>query len=817
VRHSVPPERVSDIGDTTTGLSAEQAQARRIRFGANTILETTRAGWRDVLRDSARDPMIWFLIGISALFFALGDITEAIVLAVALVPILGMDAWLHRRTRASVEGLSGCLAVSCRVIRDGGLYEIPSEELVPDDLVVVAASESLPADGVIVAGSDLQIEESALTGESLPSRKTAVKPGAGDSVDDISWGAAGTRLLTGELRLRVVNTGADTLYGQIVRLASGGQWEPTPLQSALRNLVTTLVVASLVLCAALAFVRYNQGHGLLDAVISAMTLAVAALPEEFPVVFTAFLGVGVYRLARRKALVRRAVVVENIGRVTAICTDKTGTLTEGSLALVHLQPAAEFEEAELLTIAAGASRTESHDPMDQAILSRGVAPGGKCLATFPFSEQTRREVSMFELAGGHYLAVCKGAPETILAMSALDADCRADWLSQAEQLAADGHKVLGCARLEIADWHGGEPDRGFVFAGLFAFEDPLRGGVKEAVAQARDAGIRVLMVTGDHPRTAAAIARELMMSDAEPRVITGDELVQGLERLGAEAIAGIDVVARCLPSQKLDIVRALHYSGEIVAVTGDGVNDVPALQGADVGIAMGERGTRSAREVAPIVLLDDNFRTIVAAIAEGRQLFSNLQLSFAYLLMIHVPLVLTAAVIPWLGYPLLYLPVHVVWLELIIHPTALLVFQQLPARGPLGRLDKDTRLRFFSIRQWAVITITGGLLTLLVGMGYAYSLGPEQNVEHARTMAILSLIVASALVTVALSRLRTPAAWIMVAATLLSALILIPLQPLANLLHLEPLHVDDWLVATLSGCCGAAVVVLFRPLRGRWR
>ncbi|MFV8817453.1 cation-translocating P-type ATPase [Haliea sp. E17] len=815
MRHSAPSEGIAHPGDSENGLNSAEVEARRSQFGTNAILEATTAGWREVLGDSARDPMIWFLVGISVLFFALGDITEAIVLAVALVPILGMDAWLHRRTRASMEGLAGQLAVSCRVIRDGVICELPSEELVPGDLVVVGASESLPADGIIVAGSDLQVEASALTGESLPLRKAALTTISGDSIDDVSWGAAGTRLLTGELRLRVVHTGADTLYGQIVRLASAGPRDPTPMQAALRNLVSTLVVASIIMCVALAVARYHQGHGLLDALLSAVTLAVAALPEEFPVVFTAFLGVGVFRLARRKALVRRAVVVENIGRVTAICTDKTGTLTEGSLALVHLCPATGLAEQELLGIAAGASRADSSDPMDLAILSRGSAAEGARLATFPFNEQSRREVSVYDIPGKGRLAVCKGAPETVLAMSTLDETQRANWLAQAEQLAADGHKVLGCARLAISDWHGGEPDRDFTFAGLFAFEDPLRPGVKEAVTQARDAGIRVLMVTGDHPRTAVAIARELGMGDPEPRVISGDELALRLEREGVAAISGIDVVARCLPARKLDIVSALRSSGEIVAVTGDGVNDVPALQGADIGIAMGERGTRSAREVAPIVLLDDNFRTIVDAIAEGRQLFSNLQLSFAYLLMIHLPLVLTAAFIPWLGYPLLYLPIHVVWLELIIHPTALLVFQQLPAKGPLAPLDRSARPRFFNLRQWLVIGVTGGLLTVLVGAGYAYSLGPGQNVEHARTMALLSLIVASALVTAALSGLGTRSAWIAVAATLCSALVLIPLPSLAALLHLEPLHVDDWILATLGGCCVASVGLLFRPVRRR--
>jgi Ca2+-transporting ATPase len=307
------------------------------------------------------------------------------------------------------------------------------------------------------------------------------------------------------------------------------------------------------------------------------------------------------------------------------------------------------------------------------------------------------------------------------------------------------------------------------------------------------------MVTGDHPATARAVAREIGLGGGEPRIIDAEAMASRLSGADASFLREVDVIARAVPSQKLDLVRALQADGEIVAVTGDGVNDVPALQTADIGIAMGERGTRSAREVAAIVLLDDNFRSIVRAIAEGRQLFTNLQLSFQYLLMVHLPLVVTAALIPLAGYPLLYLPVHVVWLELIIHPTALLVFQELPAGQPLAPAERRMRLRFFNRVQWLTIVAVGTLVTAVVTTSYLRSLGTGYDVEHARAMALVALTTASAGITANLSRLRTWAARVMVIGTIALSLLLVQIRAVAAPLHLAPLHADDWMLAIGGG------------------
>jgi P-type Ca2+ transporter type 2C len=798
-RH-IPLERMPTLGSGTTGLSSAQVEAQRAH-GFNDIVAQTASGWLVVARDTARDPMLWFLVLTAGLFGLLGQVAESLTLLVAMAPLLGMDAYLHRRTTASSAGLASRLASSARVLRDGQWQDIPSRELVPGDLVEVTPGEYFPADGLLVSGSGLQVDESTLTGESLPVAKRTLEPAAplAASVSEVHWGTAGTRLLTGTAWLRIACIGSETRYGEIVRTATEGSHAATPLQKAIGELVAVLLGVAVVMCIVLAAVRLWHGHGWIDALLSAVTLAVAALPEEFPVVYTFFLGVGVFRLARKKALVRRAVAVENIGRVTCIVSDKTGTITAGALVLAHRTPADGQDQASVLEVAAFAARPDSGDPLDQALhTAAGPLSEAARMADFPFTEARRRETVVWRGATGGPTAFTKGAPETVLAACELSGPERADWLARVEVYARSGHKVIGCARREIPPGTPTdvEPGKGFTFAGLLAFEDPVRDGVREAIADCMAAGMRVIMVTGDHPATAAAIAREIGLGGNEPKVVVLAPEDDVGAVLGAQP--GVHVVARATPPQKLALVQALQSEGELVAVTGDGVNDVPALRLADIGVAMGERGTRSAREVAPVVLLDDNFRTIVDAVAEGRQLFQNLRLAFAYLLLVHLPLVIGAAAIPLMGLPLLFLPIHVVWLELVIHPTAMLAFQDLPAAGPLAPVHRHRRARFFSAEAWLGIGLVGGLVSVAVVWSYLHALGADRDVEHARAMALTLLLVASAGVTAGLTKLRQATArWILVG-TLAPLGLLVQMPAVSRWLNLRPLHGTDWALGALA-------------------
>ena len=806
----LPVSRIEKFIKSERGLTTDEVTSCFKQYGHNEIIEVTKAQWWALLIDTMRDPMLWFLLGTALLFLFLGNYVEAIILLLAMIPLIGMDLYLHRRTRASTEGLSSRLAASARVKRDGKVVDIPATELVPGDLVLLAAGQNVPADAIMISADSVQVDESTLTGEAHPVRKQAFvfsdDSSASDvPVDIIHWVYAGTRVLTGSATILIVYTGAETLYGEIVRSASHGKHERTPLQNEIGNLVGVLIVAATILCLMLAWIRFRQGFGVIDAVLSAVTLAVAALPEEFPVVFTFFLGVGVFRLAKQRALVRRAVAVENIGRVSCICTDKTGTITEGILHLTHHFPNHVFNEETLLTVASIASRKETGDPLDLAILQ--VAPSTHLrLATFPFTENRKRETTVWRNDKGALVAATKGAPETILGMCTLEQSERSEWEAKVIELAQSGHKVIACAEREIheVDLTGAEPERGFNFAGLLAFEDPVREGVVEAIQVCRDSGIHIIMVTGDHPATARAVAQEIGLGCGSPRVIEASEL-EYLTREKDIDLKQVDVIARAIPSQKLNLVKELQSLGEIVAVTGDGVNDVPALQAADIGFAMGERGTRSARDVAAIVLLDDNFRTLIHAIVEGRQLFHNLKLSFAYLLMIHIPLVVTAALIPLAGYPLLYLPVHIVWLELIIHPTALLVFQDVARTTHLNKFQKLHQHRFFSRREWFVIASAGLVVTLMIIAGYEFSLGTGRNVEHARAMTLMMLSFASVALTIILGGIVRRVSQVMIILTIMLTLLLVQVPMLASFIHLEPLHLNDVAISIASAIVVAVI------------
>ncbi|MGE4131034.1 MAG: cation-translocating P-type ATPase [Bdellovibrionales bacterium] len=785
------------------GLRETQVSAQRGRFGPNDIVETAGNPLLELVIDTLKDPMIWFLVGIGCIFLMTGEVTDAITLFVAVLPLLLMDAFLHWRTQASTASLKGQLSSHAKVLRDGKEYEIDSRGLVPGDLLIVEPGVLLPADGIFESSQDIQIDESALTGEAFPitKKQSEIDLFANSFqqevfVDAQSLAFAGTRVLTGHGTLRVTSTGTSTAYGEIVRSVAQMPHERTPLQKSITRLVTMLIYAAGILCLLLASIRIYQGHGWLDALLSAATLAVAAIPEEFPVVFTFFLGVGIYRLAKKRALVRRAVSVENIGRVTQICTDKTGTITLGQLKLMHLDPMASLSDSDLIQIAMVASSSSS-DPMDLAVRDfarvKKVKPS-KILRTFPFTEDRKRETGFYLSETGSPVACVKGSPETILAASALSTQERAQWMEKISSWAKEGHKVVACATKHLAlEANLDEPTANLEFCGLLAFEDPVRPQVAKSVEYCLGSGIRVLMITGDHPETATAIAREAGLIAGPPRIISAEENPAFFEERWLEQnpdfLKNQQVISRCTPMQKLRIVTALQKAGEIVAVTGDGVNDVPALKAADIGIAMGERGTRSAREVSSIILADDNFSTIVNAIREGRQLFKNLRMSFEYLMLIHIPLVLSAAAVPLLGYPLVFLPVHIVWLELVIHPTALLAFQ---ASATSENKELQSRPSFFTRREAFTIVAVGVAMTAVLVYLFLNQLNSDGIVEKARSKGMALLILWSGGIALHLTQFRNKVANLTVGLTVLTSIFLIQISSALPFFHVSPLSLNSW-------------------------
>lgn len=823
MKKKISLETLSGLEGGPAGLSRSEATFRLSRFGPNAIVERTGNPWLEIFFDTIKDPMIWFLVGIGLIFLLVGDRQEATLLFLATIPLLFMDAFLHWRTQASTTSLKGQLATKALVIREGESLRIDSHEIVPGDLVVLNSEDHfLPADGVWESVESLQVDESVLTGEAFPITKRTIpfdvfRAAKEVLVDPESLGFAGTRVLTGSGILRVLFTGKETSYGEIVQSVSTITHERTALQHSITKLTQALIYAAAIFCLILAFIRYYQGHGWLDALLSAATLAVAAIPEEFPVVFTFFLGVGVYRLAKRRALVRRAVSVENIGRVTRICTDKTGTITIGQLDLTHIDPAHPLSELDVLRHAVAASNSEGTDPVDLAIFAASKERNLKApirVSVIPFTEDRKRETAFFEYQGRAFCAM-KGSPETVLLRSALSNEERSEWLDRTAKWAREGHKLLAVAICEVpfADLRSKvEPDSSFQLSGLLAFEDPARPEVRPAVEYCEKNGIRVLMITGDHPQTAAAIAKDVGLGKGQPIVISAESNSEKFEEAWLKAhpnfLRDADVIARCNPIQKLRVVEALKSAGDLVAVTGDGVNDVPALKAADIGIAMGIRGSRSAKEVSSIILSDDNFKTIVSAIQEGRQLFTNLRMSFEYLLLFHIPFVFSAAIVPLMGYPLLYLPAHIVWLELIIHPTALFAFQQAATSENDGA--PKSRTSFFDKKDALHVLIIGLIVTAALIASYVTGFSQTSDANYGRSKVLAILPLWSAGLAVFLTKGNSRTANIIAAVSLLCSVLLIQTKWLADLLHLTPLHGLDWLNVCATVSVAMAILFILR-------
>lgn len=786
------------------GLDDAQIEIQRLRYGSNDILEKNVSQLLELFLDTINDPMIWFLVATGFLFAILKYYNQAIILFLATIPLMGMDVFLHWRTQASTVSLQKRLATHAKVLRNGREVIIPAHEIVVGDVLIVSSGNYFPADGLIIDGKNIQVDESALTGEAFPVKK-AILPSLSTkvlqpSIDNNYWGFAGTRMLTGNGRLQTIYTGSETLYGEIVRSAFETRQEKTPLQKSITKLIYYLIIISVIFCFILAGVRYYQGFGLIDALLSAAVLAVAALPDEFPVVFTFFLGVGVYRLAQRKALVRRSVSVENIGRITCICSDKTGTITEGKLELVDYIALNQEESQDLLFSAKLASRIESGDLLDLAIHEKAndqQINSANIIQTFPFTEDRKRETAIALNPSGKYIVASKGAPETIMAISKLTSDEKNFCLQQIAKFAEQGYKVIAVARLLTDQPMNDEPEHDYQFLGLLAFSDPPRKGVIDALKICYESKIKVLMITGDHPDTARSIAKQIGLGKGEPQVILAQEIRSHLEN-DKDYLESIDVIARALPAQKIDIVKSLQSVSEIVAVTGDGVNDVPALKAADVGIAMGGRGTQSAREVADIVLLDDNFGSIVNAIGEGKQLFKNLQLSFKYLLSIHIPFVLSAALIPLLGYPIIYYPIHIVILELVIHPTAMLVFQDLPKSKVLPLAVKRKTIEFFTRTTWLKIMLIGVLTTSLVTISFIWTLKHTLDVNYGRALSFALLMFISIALTIAFSNARNLTAKVIIVFCIITTFLVIEVPILAKFLYFTPLQASSWFFIILS-------------------
>ncbi len=672
------------------GLTADEAARRLAEHGPNRPPESPPRGWSRRVLDQLRDPMIMLLLAALVVTTAIGDYPDAAIIGAVVVLNTSIGVFQEVRAEHAIAALGRMAAPHAQVYRDGRLSVVPAEDLVPGDLLRLEAGDVVPADADLDEAFALQIDESAMTGESVP-----VTRGVGDQV------LAGTVLTKGRAVATVTRTGVRSGLGQIAALIAGAGVRPTPLQQRLKRLSHTLVALVVALCLLVFALGVARGEPATQMLILAVSLAVAAIPESLPAVVSISLALGAYRMAQRSAVVRWLPAVETLGSVTVLASDKTGTLTEGRMVVQRLWTpgresrvsgrgygtAGEIEprtgddllrdlvlcnDAHLDGPEDGEWRIVG-DPMEAALLvaatKGGVDPTDvrrewERVEEVPFDSEGQRMTTLDRSSSGQWLVVCKGAPEVVLGLVApgtgVDEARRV-----AHDLAAQGFRVIAVAEAT----HAARPasdvlETGLSLVGLTAIADPARETAAQVVADCQDAGVHLVLITGDHPATARAVADDLGITAAAPEVALGDSVARGEH---VDRVEDIGVYARTKPEQKVDIVKAWQDHGHVVAMTGDGVNDAPALRSADIGVAMGQRGTEVARQAADLVLADDDLRTVVVAVAEGRRIFSNIRTFLRYGLSGGFAEVAVIVAGPFLGMPLPLNAAQILWINMLTH------------------------------------------------------------------------------------------------------------------------------------------------------
>lgn len=732
------------------GLSSAEASRRLQRDGPNLLPQPDHRNWLRIIWSVLREPMLLLLVGAAGIYLLLGDPQEASILAASVVLVIALTVYQEHKSERALQALRDLSSPRACVLRDGEIQWVAARELVMGDVILVAEGDRVPADARVLEANEMMLDESMLTGESVPVYRSA---SLGNERED-NLIRASTLVVTGHGSAEITAIGTDTAVGQIGLALRSLRSPATPMQLEIRRAVVLFSVLGLGSSLLMTLLYVSVHGGWLQGLLAGVTLAMANIPEEFPVVLTVFLALGAWRMAKHKALVRRAPAIEALGSVTVLCTDKTGTLTENRMSVAELviglertTPMETLSPAmrALLACADLASPDQPFDPMERAIHEAALKvseplsrEGWQRIREYPLSRELLAVTHVWNQPGASVFQVmCKGAPEAIADLCGLEAAQRAAVLAQVDEMARQGLRVLAAA---AAVWNE-DANRlpltahGFTFEwrGLLGFADPLRAGVREAVAEAQAAGVRVIMLTGDHLETARAIATQAGLAKSE-EVVLGSELALDGAALTQRA-REINVFARVKPDHKLRLVDALKRDGQVVAMTGDGVNDAPALTAAHVGVAMGERGTDVAREAASIVLLDDNFVTVVRAIQQGRVIYDNIVRAIRYVLAVHVPIT-GLAVLPLLfGGPLMLLPLHVVFLELIIDPASTLVFEREPAAADvMQRPPRPPSRRLLDAR-----TLLGSLgqgLAVFVAVAAIYALGLASEVSTPQLAAL---------------------------------------------------------------------------------
>lgn len=806
-----------------SGLSAAEVQSRQKTAGFNELPSSRCRSIFAIIFDVWREPMFLLLVACGTVYLLLGDINEALMLLGFVFVIMGITVYQENKTEHALEALRDLSSPRALVIRDGEQLRIAGREVVTGDVIILREGDRVPADGEVLWGLNLSIDESLLTGESVPVQK----------LTELDKVFSGTLVVGGQGIARVAAIGLGTEMGKIGKALQTIKEERTHLQNETGRLVKYFSLIGVFLCllviAAYGFTRQNWLEGFL----AGLTLAMAILPEEFPVVLTIFLALGAWRISKKQVLARRINAVETLGSAAVICSDKTGTITQNKMSIAQLfcaghvlndigdQAPLPEEFHELVEYGILASKRDPFDPMEKALIRLGdeklrntehVHNSWELAREYPLSRELMALSHVWRSPDrANFVVAAKGAPEAIADLCHLSAGEQEKMQQQVAKMADNGLRVLGIARASFTSQNlpGEQHDFGFQLIGLIGLADPVRATVPAAIKECYAAGIRVIMITGDYPGTARNIARQIGLKEAD-NFLTGPEIDRLTEEELAKRVREINVFCRVVPEQKLRIVIALKNNGAVVAMTGDGVNDAPALKAANIGIAMGERGTDVAREAADLVLLNDDFSSIVGAVRSGRRIFDNLKKAMAYILAVHVPIAGLSLIPVLLGWPLVLFPVHVVFLELIIDPACSVVFEtEAPEAKIMDRPPRNAREPLFGRRVLIISLLQGAVVLLTTMLVYFFALRLGLAGNEARALTFSALIFANlALILTnrswsssSLKMLAEPNAafWLVAAAALIFLGLGLYNPFFRNIFSLEILHWQDLSLAAGAG------------------
>ncbi|MFZ2784638.1 MAG: cation-translocating P-type ATPase [Sediminibacterium sp.] len=744
-----------------TGLTNGEVIQSRERYGKNALNFKRENGWMDAIKSLAKEPMVILLLIAAAIYLISGDTGDAIFMAVAIMLVATISLFQDSRSRNALEKLKSFTQANCKVIRNGITEEILSEELVIGDCLMVEEGALIAADGVIIHSNDFSVNESILTGESFTVYKAA-------STNDNSI-YKGTTVGSGLAIARITAIGNETKLGRIGKSLESIEEEPTPLETQINHFVKKMVGVGIVVFLVVWLINYFISYSALDSLLKALTLAMSILPEEIPVAFTTFMALGAWRLMKTGIIVKQMKTVETLGSATVICTDKTGTLTENRMDLAKIftlssnnitranDPLTEAEK-ELIRLAMFASEPIPFDPMEVAlhehyaeIVTADERPHYKLIHEYPLNGIPPMMTHIFENREGNRIIATKGAPEALMQVCNLSAAEIQSIHGAIEELALDGYRVLGVgmAVFDGTDFPKEQQNFDFIFKGILAFYDPPKENIRSVLEGFYAAGISVKIVTGDNETTTGSIARQIGFKEPE-QALTGHDLMLLPEEELEEKVMQTQLFTRMFPEAKLKIINALKAGNEIVAMTGDGVNDGPALKAAHIGIAMGKKGTEIAKQAASLILMEDDLSKMLEAVAAGRKIYTNLKKAIQYIISIHIPIVLTVFIPLALGwvFPNIFTPVHVIFLELIMGPTCSIIYENEP-------MEKNTMLlpprpmssTFFSWRELVTSVIQGLVITAGTLTAYQYSVHNGFEEAHTRTLVFTVLIAANIFLT----------------------------------------------------------------------